>query len=406
MISVERALQIVLENTPVLDTIKVPILDARYMALAEDIISDDDIPSFDTAMVDGIALRADDVTRASQSNPITLKLDGEIKVGCSWKDTIQPGHALKIISGAPLPEGTDTIILSENSVRESAGKVKIYKGEKPGENIFMKGSDIAAGMAVLNKGKALSGADIGVLAAIGKQDVLCHRRPRVSFFSSGNDLIPHDMPLQDGKIRAGNNAILQSQLSEYGAEPINLGIMGADSDQVKDSIEKAIGSDMCISSVGSSMEDFDLVKNTLQKLGMDMKFWRVAIRPGKPLIFGTINSKPVFGLPGNCLSSIVILEEFVRPAILKMLGKRDLRRTEVVAKLDKEVKGGGGMTHFVRAEVKVVNDGFLAIPAGSRTSQSVMPFCSANGFIVVPQGVNFMNAGEMARVQIISDPAN
>jgi molybdopterin molybdotransferase len=406
MISVERALQIVLENTPILDTAKVPILDARYMALAEDITSEDDIPPFDMAMVDGFAVRTDDVTKASQANPVALKLDGEVKVGCSWKEVMQAGHALKIISGAPLPEGADTIILSENAVRETAGKVKIYKGEKPGDNIFMKGSDIAAGSAVLCKGKALTGTDIGVLAAIGKQEVLCYRRPRVSFFSSGNDLIPHDMPLQDGKIRAGNNLILQSQLSEYGAQPINLGIIGADSEEVKASIEKAICSDMFITSVGSSMEDFDLVKNILQRVGMDMKFWRVAIRPGKPLIFGTINGKPVFGLPGNCLSSLVILEEFVRPAILKMQGKRDLRRLEVVARLDKDVKGGGGLTHFVRAEVKIVADGFLAIPAGSRTSQSVMPFCAANGFIVVPQGVNFMNAGEMARVQIISEPIN
>jgi molybdopterin molybdotransferase len=135
-----------------------------------------------------------------------------------------------------------------------------------------------------------------------------------------------------------------------------------------------------------------------------MKFWRVAIRPGKPLIFGTYNSIPVFGLPGNCLSSMVILEEFIRPAILKMQGRRDIRRMEVVARLEKDVKGGGGMTHFVRAEVKVTDDGFLVAPSGSRTTQSVMPFCSANAFIVIPQDINFLNAGDLARVQLISDP--
>jgi molybdopterin molybdotransferase len=406
MISVEKALQIVLDNTPVLDTVKIPILEARSMALAEDIISSDDIPSFDMAMVDGIAVRCDDVAKASPTSPITLRLDGEVKVGYPWSETMQSGHALKIASGAPLPEGADTIILAEHAVRETAGKVKIYKGEKPGENIYIKGTDIAAGSAVLTKGKSLTGTDIGVLAAIGKQEALCYRRPKVSFFASGNDLIPHDQPLQDGKIRAGNCCVLQSQLADYGAEPINLGIIGADSDKIKASIEKAVCSDMFITCVGSSLEDFDFIKNVLQRAGMDMKFWKVAIRPGKPLIFGTYNGIPVFGLPGNFLSSMVILEEFVRPAILKMQGKRDVRRIEVTAKLEKDVKGGGGMTHFIRAEVRLNDDGFLANPAGSRTTPSVMPFCTANGFIVIPQDINYMNAGEMAKVQIISEPAN
>ncbi len=404
MISVDKALQIVLENTPVLDTISVPTLEARYMALAQDVISDDDIPSFDMAMIDGFAVRSEDVAKSFDTSPVTLKLDGEVKVGCPWKEIMQPGHALKIVSGAPLPEGADTIIFAEDAVRESAAKVKFFKGEKPGENIYMKGSDISAGSPVLSKGKVLTGADLGVLAAIGKQEVLCYRRPRVSFFASGNDLIPCDQPLIDGKIRAGNTFLLQSQLEEYGAEPINLGIVGSDSSEVRASIEKAVQSDMFLTSVGASLEDFDLVKGVLQRIGMDLKFWKVAIRPGKPLVFGVYNSKPVFGLPGNCLSSIVILEEFVRPAIFKMQGKRDIRRAEITARLEKDVKGGGGLTHFIRAEVKVVDDGFLAVPTGSRTTPSVMPFCTANGFIVIPPDVNFLSAGEMAKVQIIANP--
>ncbi len=406
MITVEKALQIVLENTPVLDTVMVPILDARHMVLAEDAISGDDIPPFDMAMIDGFAVRSEDIVKGSQSSPVMLKLDGDVKVGCSWKEVMQPGHAVKIVSGAPVPEGADTIVASDNAVRDSAQKVKIYRYEKPGENIFAKGGDIQTGTPVLTKGKVLTGSDIGVLAAIGRREVLCHRRPRVSFFASGNDLIHPDQPLQDGKVRSGNTYILQCQLNEYGAEPINLGIIGADSEEVKSNVEKALCSDMFITSVGSSMDDFDFIKGLLQRVGMNLKFWKVAIRPGKPLIFGTFNGIPVFGLPGNCLASMVILEEFVRPAIQKMQGRKELRRTEVVARLEKDVKGGGGMTHFIRAEVKVTDDGFLAIPAGSRTSPSVMAFCSVNGFIVVPQEVNFMNAGELARVQIVSDPAN
>ncbi len=406
MITVEKALQIVLENTPVLNTISIPIIEARNMVLAEDLISSDDMPPFDMSLIDGFAVISSEIARASQGTPVMLKLDGDVKVGSPWPNMIQPGHALKITSGAALPEGADTIVSAEFAVRDSTHRVKIYKSERPGGNLYVKGEDIAAGAIVLNKGKILTAADIGVLATLGKQEVLCHRRPRVSFFASGNDLIPYDQPLQNGKVRAGNNFILQSQLDEYGAQPINLGIIGADCDEVKAGISRALESDMFITSTGSSMDDFDMIKGILQRAGMDLKFWRVAIRPGKPLIFGTINAIPVFGLPGNYLSSMVILEEFVRPAICKMQGKREVRRTEVIARLEKEIRGGGGMTHFIRAGVRVTEDGFLAMPAGSRTTPSVMPLTLANGFIVVPQDVGYIPEGDTVRVQIIVDPVN
>lgn len=404
MITVEKALQIVLDNTPILDTVLTPILDARDMVLAADVIAGDDIPPFDMAMIDGFAMRSEDILRASQGSPVCLKLDGEVRVGSAWALIVQPGHSVKIAAGAPLPDGTDTIVPAEFAVRESAQKVKIYKYEKPGENIYIRGGDIVAGSSVLPKGKELGGADIGVLAALGCNEVLCFRRPRVSFFASGSDLISPDQPLAAGKIRAGNNFALQCHLKEYGAEPINLGIVGTDAGTILDTILKAIESDMFIASGGSSPDDFETVKGLLQRAGMDLKFWKVAIRPGKPLIFGTLNKVPVFGLPGNYLSSLVILEEFVRPAIQKMQGKRDLKRTEVIARLSREVKGGNGITHFVRAEVQLTNDGFIANPAGSRSSSSVMAFCTANGFIVVPSDIGYYNQGDMVKVQLVSEP--
>ena len=148
------------------------------------------------------------------------------------------------------------------------------------------------------------------------------------------------------------------------------------------------------------------MKAMLQRVGMDLKFWRVAIRPGKPLIFGTFNGVPIFGLSSNILSSMVVLEQFIRPAIMKMQGRRELRRAEVVARLGKDLNGGGGITHFVRAEVRVTDDGFMAMPAGSRNSPSVRAFSTANGFIVMPPEVEHIRAGEMVKVQIVSDPSN
>ncbi len=403
MISVDRALQIVLDNTRILDKIEVSALDSLGMVLADEIVSKEDIPPYDTVMIDGYALRSADVTRCGQTAPVVLELDGEAKVGTIWKDTIQAGHAVKVPVGSAMPEGADTIVSSEHAVRDSSSKVKIYKTERPGEGIFLKGSDIVTGSPVLNEGRVLTVADIGVLGAIGQSVVSCYRKPKVSFFAYGNDLISPEDPFTTGKIRASNCMALQCQLNEYGAAPVNLGIIGSDTNLLKQKVEKAIESDMFIASVGSSLDDFDSVKSILQRLGMDLKFWKVAIKPGKPVIFGTINGLPVFGLSNNHLSSMVVLEQFIKPAIHKMQGKRDFRRTEVIARLDKDIKGGGGLTYFVRAEVKVTDDGFLAIPAGSKTSQSVRAFCSANGFIIVPQQVSQINAGEMVKVMIVSD---
>lgn len=406
MITVEKALQIVLDHARILEPTNVPILQAIGMVLAEDIVSSEDIPPYDVATIEGFALRSADIVNSDRTRPTTLILDGEVKAGDRWDRVIQSGHALKVMAGGPLPEGVDSVISSDHAVRESARKVRIYNSQKPGEHIFIKGADIEAGSIVLPQGKVLSAADIGVLGAIGRSEVLCYRKPRVSFFASGNDLISPDSPQQLGKLRAGNTCTLQLRLSEYGAEPINLGIFEVNPDDLAGRVNMAMEGDMLIATAGSSFSDFDAMKSILQRVGMDLKFWRVAIRPGKPLIFGTFNGMPVFGLSSNILSSMVVLEQFIRPAIMKMQGRRELRRAEVVARLGKDLNGGGGITHFVRAEVRVTDDGFMAIPAGSRNSPSVRAFSTANGFIVMPPEVEHIRAGEMVRVQIVSDPSD
>jgi molybdopterin molybdotransferase len=406
MITVEKALQIVLDHTRILEPENVPILQAIGMVLAEDIVSSEDIPPYDMATIEGFALRSANIANSNRSKPATLKLDGEVKAGDRWDHVIQSGHALKVAAGAPLPEGVDSVISTDHAVRESAKKVRIYSSQKPGEHIFVRGTDIESGSTVLPQGKILGAPDIGVLGAIGRNEVFCYRKPRVSFFASGNDLISPDSPPQLGKLRAGNTFTLHVRLSEYGAEPINLGIFGINPDDVKGRVNTALESDMLIATAGSSFSDFDTMKTILQKVGMDLKFWRVAIRPGKPLIFGTFNDVPIFGFSSNILSSMVVLEQFIRPAIMKMQGRRELRRTEVVARLQKDLNGGGGVTHFVRAEVRVTDDGFMAIPAGSRNSPSIKAFSSANGFIVMPPEVEHISAGEMVKVQIISDPSD
>jgi len=405
MITFEKAQQIVLDNTTVLETVSVKLSESKGLVLAEQLNSDIDIPSFDIAAINGFAVRSSDVQAAGQRKPVTLILDGEISAGEKWDGIVASGHAVKVELGVPLPDGTDTIISSEFAVRENSKKVNIYKHNKPGEYIRIRGGEIEEGEAIFPAGKIVGPSDIGYLAAIGKDSIKCYRKPKVAFFAAGNDLIAPDMPIEIGKTRAANIFTIQAQLTDYGAEPINLGINKVATDDLKFKIDKAKNADMIIVTAGSSYNDFDTVKQILQQIGMDLKFWKVAIKPGKPFIFGDFEGIPVFGISGNHLSSIVALEEFVRPAVMKMMGMPNIKRTEVAAILSNDIKSSKGVTNFIRTEVKLTDDGFLAIPSGNK-SNSVKSYTSANGFIIVPEEIEFFEAGEKIMVQIFSAPSS
>lgn len=406
MISFEMAQKIVLDKIEVLEPYAIPVVDSQGMVLAEDIIAQDDIPSSDTVKINGFAIRSADVSSSSQRTPASLVIDGDIKAGECWKKIVQSGHAVMVEAGAPLPEGADTIISGDFAVRENSRKVRIYKKEKPGEHISMRGANIEQGETVFKTGKSLCPADVGILASMGIVKVACYRKPKVSFFACGNDLVSPDQPVDTGKIRSANIFAIEAHLKEFGAIPDNMGIIGLDSERISEYIERAGASDMLIVSTGSSPMVFDRIKMILQKAGMDLKFWRVAIRPGKPLIFGIYKDIPVFAISENQISTNVVMEEFVRPTIMKMRGRREVRRTEVVARLDREIKGGGGKTHFIGAEIKLTDDGFLAIPENHRPSSNHRSFISANGIIIIPPEINHIDAGETVRIQVIGDPTD
>jgi molybdopterin molybdotransferase len=203
MITAEKALQIVLDHTHLLEPVEVPILESVGMVLAEEIVSTEDIPAFDIATIEGYALRSADISGADRGKPVFINLDGEINVGDCWEEVVRAGHALKVAAGCALPEGVDTVISSENVVRETSRKVRIYKAQKPGDHIFARGADVEAGSLIFQPGRVLGAADIGVLPTVGRCKILCFRQPKVSFFCSGNDLVQPDEPLQSGKFRAG-----------------------------------------------------------------------------------------------------------------------------------------------------------------------------------------------------------
>jgi molybdopterin molybdotransferase len=401
MISVEKAIQIILDSINVLDSVTVPILGARGRILAEDIVSAEDIPLSDSTTITGYALRCGDIAEANSNKPVELQLLGELGPGQEAVEPLGPGQAYRIISGASVPVNADCILPEDHAVRQSNKKLLVYHPGINGDFIRRAGEDIRKGSLVFPKGKLVNPPDIGTLYGLGLTEVSCYRQPRVSFLTSGQGINCNGSAAELGG--PSTRYTLYSQLAEYGAEPIDLGISSNDRQDIQTKIIEGLDHDMFVSTVGTSMEDFAHVRKMLEQLGMDIKFWKVAIKPAKPFIFGTCGNVPIFGLMGHPGSFQIVLEEFIRPALRKMMGCQIIKRLEVKAALTKDIKSENGVTCYMRGVVATTDDGFIVTPE-LRKPNSVRAFSTANCLIIIPANSGYLNAGTKVTVQVIADP--
>jgi molybdopterin molybdotransferase len=356
MISVEEALEKVLSYVEVLEPERKPILDCLGQVLAEDVYSTIDIPPLDNSAMDGYALRAKDTRGASESSPRYLVVVGEVAAGSLPTKEVKPETAIRIMTGAPLPRGADAVVrfedtdeISRKSSRRDLSQIGILCQAKKGLNVRGRGEDIAKGDLVLKKGKVLRPQEIGVLASLGHSIVLVIRRPIVAILATGDELIGVDQPLAPGKIYDSNNYTIAAEVSRYGGISKILGI-GRDSVRsLTEKIDEGLDADMLITSGGVSKGDYDIVKNILAECG-EVGFWTVCMKPGKPLAFGVIKKMvggrekkvPHLGLPGNPVSAMVTFEQFARPAILKMMGKKMLAKPVIRAIIENDVADNDG----------------------------------------------------------------
>ncbi|PIW40240.1 MAG: molybdopterin molybdenumtransferase MoeA, partial [Chloroflexi bacterium CG15_BIG_FIL_POST_REV_8_21_14_020_46_15] len=341
MVSVEQALREILSCVEVLEPERKPILDSLGQVLAEDVHSTIDIPPADNSAMDGYAVRAEDTHGASESAPRILSVTGEVAAGSISREEVKRGTAIRIMTGAPLPDGADAVVPFEDTdevARKSShgdlSQIGILCEAKEGMNVRGKGEDIAQGSLVLKKGTVLRPPEIGVLASLGHPAALVIRRPVVSVLATGDELADIDQPLPRGKIYNSNTYTIAAEVIRYGGIARILGI-GRDSIQsLEGKIEEGLDSDMLITSGGVSKGDYDVVKDVLVKCG-EINLWTVCMKPGKPSAFGVITKGgkrvPLLGLPGNPVSSMVTFEQFARPAILKMLGKSNFAKPSIPA---------------------------------------------------------------------------
>jgi len=411
MVSVEQALEEILSCVEVLEPERKPILDSLGQVLAEDVYSTIDIPPRDNSAMDGYAVRAEDTHGASESAPRILSVTGEVAAGSISREEVKRGTAIRIMTGAPLPDGADAVVPFEDTdevARKSShgdlSQIGILCEAKEGMNVRGKGEDIANGSLVLKKGSVLRPPEIGVLASLGHPAALVIRRPVVSVLATGDELADIDQPLPRGKIYNSNTYTIAAEVIRYGGIARILGI-GRDSIQsLEGKIEEGLDSDMLITSGGVSKGDYDVVKDVLVKCG-EINLWTVCMKPGKPSAFGVITKGgkrvPLLGLPGNPVSSMVTFEQFARPAILKMMGKSNFAKPSIPAVIEDDITNTDGRRIFARVVVAKRNGKYYARLTGRQGSGILTSMARANGLAVIPEDTREVRKGDVVQVQML-----
>ncbi len=400
MIKTEEALKIILGSVDSLDSETVDIIDSSGRVLAEDVYSDCDIPAFDYSAMDGYALKFSDTKGGSSESPVILEVIGELRAGAVSSSKIEDNQAIKIMTGAPIPEGADAVIMVENT-RASGADVKILEEVKEGKNIRRAGEDIKNGDLVIQKGMLLNGAHAGMLAALGMPWIRVIRKPKVAILATGDEIVDIEEKIERGKVRNSNAYSLYSQVLTCGGIPVNKGIAKDEAGELRAKLKSCLDCDVILTSGGVSMGEYDLVKDVMVEMGMELKFWKVAIRPGKPLLFGVIGGKPFFGLPGNPVSSMVVFEIFLRPAILKILGQERDDRKEIEAVLEEDIEKKKGLRFFIRAQTQWRDGVYMTRTTGPQGSGILRSMVLANSLIILPEDEVYLEKGKKVSVRLL-----
>jgi molybdopterin molybdotransferase len=411
-LTVAEALARVLGGVSVLPAEQVAISEALGRVLASVVVAQDDLPPFANSAMDGYAVRAADVASAGEESPAVLRVAGDIAAGIAPDIRLGPGEAARIMTGAPLPDGADAVVPVEatsepwrNHERTLPAAISVFRAVRAKDYVRFPGEDIEAGQQVLPAGHLLRPQEIGVLASLGASHVRVMRRPRVGVLATGDELIAVGEPLRPGKIRNSNAYTQEAQIRALGAVPVPLGIARDDVDDVRDKLQQGLESevDLFVSSAGVSVGAYDVVKAVLEAEG-NVGFWRVRMRPGKPLAFGTYQGVPYLGLPGNPVSALVSFERFARPAILKMAGHSAWERPRLSVTLLQPLASDGRET-YARAVVSRREDGsYGASLTGEQGSHIMTSLIQANALVVVPEGMFDVPAGAQLEAMMIDWP--
>ena len=396
MIGIHEAIDTVLAAVRPLPAQEVDLLDALGRAAAADIVSPEAVPSFDNSAMDGYAVAGADLQAGRREFRVVVDVPAGTWVG----EAVGPGEAAKIMTGAPLPPGVDTVVQVEHT-EQDGDVLTVREAPAAGANVRCVAEDVATGDVVIPCGTRLGPAEIGLLASIGVRRLSVACRPRVAILATGSELVPLGKPLGPGQIRNSNSFTAGSQTLLAGGDPILLGIARDDLDETRRLIGAALQNDVVITSGGVSVGEYDFVKRVQEELGVERRFWGVATKPGKPLAFGVRGDTLVFGVPGNPVAAMVSFEMYIRPALLAMQGRRDLFRPYVFAAAEERVKGTRARTEARRCRLVHRDRGWGFTTTGPQGSAILRSMALADGLAFVPSGFAGAEAGEELLVMML-----
>ena len=397
MISLKEALQKIIDNTPVLNAIEIELLDALGYVLAEDVISDIDIPPFDKSAMDGYALRAADVEQA----PVKLRIIEEIAAGIVPEKKIGPGQCAEIMTGAPVPEGADAVVMVEHTQKDKEKEYAIIERTiEKGKNICFKAEETKKGRIVLDAGQWLMPHHIGILASVGKSHLKVIRKPTFAVITTGSEIVEVDQIPAPGQIRNSNGYSLQSQIRQAGYRARYLGASLDEPESLKRVISSGLADDIVLLSGGVSMGNYDLVPQVLKDIGAEIIFHNIAIKPGKPALFAKLKHTLIFGVPGNPVATMVGFDKLILPPARKMAGEKVFFRPIITATLTKDLKVKTGRLGLRHARISYRDGKYLAEAAATHGSADLLSTSQSNGIILVPADVACIKAGDAVQIEL------
>jgi molybdopterin molybdotransferase len=405
MISADEARNIILQNTAEIASERISLLDAYGRVLAEDVRSNDDIPPFDNSSMDGFAVFATDTVDATTEIPVRLTIQREIAAGDRSGPALQQRNAIRILTGAPLPEGADAVIPLENVV-ERDGSIIVREPVAAGQSTRKRGEDVRKEEAVALRGTRMSAAYCGVLASIGRTHVQVFKKPTMAILTTGNELVPVDEHLSDGKIRNSNVYSLQALARENNCVPVDLGVSKDERQELLDKVRNGLNHDLLVTSGGVSAGKYDYVLDAMKAAGVDLKFWKVNIKPGMPMAFGIYargqRKIPVFCLPGNPVSTVVTFLQFVRPSLYRMTSvSSDQRIRRLFATLEHDIKKSDGKRHYHRGIIQS-NGGKLSVRStGNQSSGVLSSLTKADCLIILGEEKSTFCAGDEVEIEML-----
>ena len=406
MLSFDEARRSILNAMSPVSTEIVALAQARQRVTASDIFSEEDIPFFDNSSMDGYALRTFDTSGASGGGIAVLEISGEVMAGEDAQEPHGAGHAVRIMTGAPIPVGADAV-LEQEEVAAKDGSIEVRKEVPQGRNIRKKGEDVRKGDLVLRRGTLLTPSGIGLLASLGMQEVEVHRKPHVSILTSGNELLDLDEPLAPGKIRNSNAYALRELVQETGCEAVSLERSRDEESELRRKMSEGLRYDALITSGGVSVGKHDIVLKTLEAVGVEIRFWKVNIKPGKPFAFGVYANPaggglvPVFALPGNPVSTVVTFLQLVRPALQKMMGAGPVSFPALRATLEHDIAKRDSKRHFNRGILRGENGRLFVRATRSQSSGVLSSLVDANCLFIVPEDRMDPKAGDEVEVELL-----